>query len=129
MTSASGLYLEKARQSLGEAHAISQIGLFESAGRAAYLAAHHAAQAFIFDRTGRIAKTHSGVRSEFARLAKDDPRIDRALLKFLGQAYNLKAIADYAIGDDAGLTQSEAEEAIGSAERFIDCIVQLLSAT
>ncbi len=88
MTSAGALYLKKARQSLEEARAIARIGLYEAAGRAAYLAAHHAAQAFIFDNTGKVAKTHSGVRSEFARLAKDNPRIDRALIMFLGQAYN-----------------------------------------
>ena len=40
----------------------------------------------------RIAKTHSGVRSEFARVAKEDPKIDRKLASFLAQAYNLKSL-------------------------------------
>ncbi|MGA7197661.1 HEPN domain-containing protein [Roseiarcus sp.] len=91
-------YIEKAHQSLGEARAVARIELFEAAGRAAYLAAYHAAQALILARTDKIAKTHSGVRSEFARVAKEDPRIDRKLASFLAQAYNLKVIADYAVG-------------------------------
>lgn len=64
------------------------------AGRTAYLAGFHAAQAFIFETVGRIYKTHSGVRSEFSRLVKDDPRVDAHQRAFLGMAYNLKEIAD-----------------------------------
>jgi uncharacterized protein (UPF0332 family) len=67
----------------------------DEAARAAYLAGFHAAQALISERTGQIAKSHSGVRSAFARLVKDDPQIDRALVRFLGRAYRFKEIADY----------------------------------
>jgi uncharacterized protein (UPF0332 family) len=119
-------YLDKARQSLEEARAVAVIGLSEAAGRAAYLAAYHSAQAFVIDQTGKIAKTHGGVRSEFSRLAKDDPRIDRAFPTFLAQAYNLKAVADYGVGDYASLSVAEAQEAIISAERFVDCVADLL---
>jgi uncharacterized protein (UPF0332 family) len=82
MNEPSQAYLEKARQSLSEARAIAEIRLYEAAGRAAYLAAYHAAQALILARTNKVAKTHSGVRSEFARIAKDDPMIDRKLASF-----------------------------------------------
>jgi uncharacterized protein (UPF0332 family) len=67
----------------------------DEAGRAAYLAGYHAAQALIFERTGREARTHRGVNSQFNRLAKDDPRFDIDLRRFLAQAYDLKAVADY----------------------------------
>jgi HEPN domain-containing protein len=70
-------YLEKARQCLSNAHANLGIKLANDAGRNAYLAVFHAAQALIFERTGKVAKTHRGVQSEFARLAKDDPSIDK----------------------------------------------------
>jgi uncharacterized protein (UPF0332 family) len=120
-------YLAKARQALREARAIASIELAEAAGRAAYLTAYHAAQAFIFARTDKIAKTHSGVRSEFARLAKDDPRIDRAFPTFLAQAYNLKSIADYAVGSDVGVSLAEAEEAISKAAGFLERISSLIS--
>lgn len=127
MTPEAGDYLKKAQQSLTEARAVAAIDLPEAAGRAAYLAAYHATQAFIFDRTGKIAKTHSGVRSEFARLTKNDPRIDRAFVSFLAQAYNLKAVADYAVGSDVGVTVAEAEQVIETAGRFVDCISGLIS--
>jgi hypothetical protein len=86
----------------------------------------HAAQAFIFERTGKAAKSHNGVRSEFARLAKEDRRIDRGFAAFLARAYNLKATADYAIGDDAGVSLSEAGQAIESAAQFVAGVSRLL---
>jgi len=117
-------YLSKARQSLREARIVLANELPEAAGRAAYLTAYNAAQAFIFEKTGKGAKSHNGVRSEFARLAKDDPRIDPAFPTFLARAYNLKATADYAIGDDVGVSVSEAEQAIETAEQFVDAITR-----
>jgi uncharacterized protein (UPF0332 family) len=75
-------YLEKAQQCLSNARAELDIRLSNDAGRNAYLAVFHAAQAVIFERTGKVAKTHRGVHSEFARLAKDDPNIDKAFQSF-----------------------------------------------
>jgi uncharacterized protein (UPF0332 family) len=57
-----------------------------------YLAAYHAAQVFRPHR--KAAKTHRGVRSEFARLTRDEQRIEKAFLRFLARAYNLKETAD-----------------------------------
>ncbi len=119
-------YLTKSRQSLTEARVVLASGLTEAAGRAAYLAAFHAAQALIFDRTGKAAKTHGGVRSEFARLAKDDARIERGFVSFLARAYSLKEAADYAIGHDARVS-AEAAQAIEIAARFVEAIARLLS--
>jgi hypothetical protein len=48
----------------------------------------------IFERTGRVVKSHGGVHSEFARIAKDEPKIDRIFPVFLTQACNLKAVAE-----------------------------------
>jgi len=99
----------------------------DEAARAAYLAGFHAAQALISERTGQIAKSHSGVRSTFARLVKDDPQIDHALVRFLGRAYRFKEIADYGTGPQAVVSADEAEEAIAAAVRFVDNIATLLS--
>jgi uncharacterized protein (UPF0332 family) len=122
-------YLGKARQCLASARAILAIKESNDAGRDAYLAAFHAAQAFIFAGTGKIAKTHRGLHSEFARLAKDDPRIDKSFPVFLTQAYNLKAVADYEMGPGAVIPLERAEAAIETAARFIDCIAGLLTTT
>jgi uncharacterized protein (UPF0332 family) len=108
-------YLEKARQCLSNAHANLGIKLANDAGRNAYLAAFHAAQALIFERTGKVAKTHRGVQSEFARLAKDDPSIDKSFSVFLTQAYNLKAVADYETGPHSLLPPERAAAAIETA--------------
>jgi uncharacterized protein (UPF0332 family) len=118
-------YIAKARQALKEARIVAANDLPDAAGRAAYLAAYHAAQAFMFDATGKVAKSHNGVRSEFARLARAEPRIDRSLPTFLAHAYSLKENADYAIGHQVGITVAEAEEAVEIATRFVDDIAKL----
>ena len=120
-------YLAKARQSLKEANVLAANDLADAAGRAAYLAAYHAAQALIFETTGKAAKTHNGVRSEFARLALSEPRIDRGFATFLARAYTLKENADYAIGLDAGLSVDDARQAMEGAETFVNQIAQLLT--
>ena len=127
MKAQTSAYLDKSRELLDEADAILRIDLYEAAGRTAYLAGFHAAQALISERTGQIAKSHSGVRSTFARLVKDDPQVNRALVRFLGRAYRFKEIADYGTGPQAVVTVSEAQEAIGAAGQFVDCIASLLS--
>ena len=72
---------DRAREYLTKARNFSNLLHYDDeAGRAAYLAGFHAAQALISERTGRIVKTHSGVRSAFARLVKGDSRVDRPVL-------------------------------------------------
>lgn len=127
MNGPSDAYLDKARQSLNEARAVAGIGFYAAAGRAAYLAAFHAAQAFVVSRTNKIAKTHSGVRSEFARIAKGESGLERDLASFLARAYNLKTVADYAVGADVGVSPLEATDAIESAARFVDAIERALA--
>jgi uncharacterized protein (UPF0332 family) len=126
MTPEAGDYLAKARQLLEEARAVFAIHLLEAAGRAAYLAAYHAAQAFIFERTGKIAKTHSGVRSEFSRLAKNEPGIERRFLTFLAQAYILKETADYGMGPGAKVPPERAAAAIDTTACFITVVAGLM---
>jgi len=85
-------YLGKARDLLALTH------YSDEAARAAYLAGFPTAQALIFAQLGRAVKSHSGLRSTFARLAKDEPRIEREFTRFLARAYKLKEIADYSVG-------------------------------
>ena len=119
-------YIAKARQSLVEARVLAANDLAEAAGRAAYLAAYPAAQAFVFDATGKASKTQNGVRSEFARACRDEPRLDRSFATFLARAYTLKENADYAIGHSSGIAIGEAREAIEMARRFVDGVAYLL---
>jgi uncharacterized protein (UPF0332 family) len=111
-------HLDKASECLKRARIILAAGVAEDAARDAYLGAFHAAQALIGERTGKNAKTHKGVHIAFARLTKDEPRIDTKLRRFLPQSFNMKAVADYELGPDAVLPMEQAAAAIETASRF-----------
>ena len=127
MTPEAEQYLATARQHLADAKKIASFQISSVAAREDYLAGYHAAEACIAERTGKTAKTHSGLRSEFAQLTKDEPRIDRKFVKFLAQAYELKSLADYGTGSSKPISAEDARAAIETAENFVDCITKLLS--
>jgi len=93
----------------------------------AYLAGFHAAQARIFERTGRTPKTHRGVRSQFGSLAVAEPRISPSLRRFLTRGYDIKSLADYAIGVDAVVPVQEAISGIETATLFVERVAELLA--
>ena len=105
-----------------------KVDLNDAAGRTAYLAGFHAAQALVFETHGRALKTHSGVRSEFARLVKDDARVDSELRGFLGYTYQLKEIADYETGPGSKVSANAARAALKTARRFVECVTSLIPA-
>jgi uncharacterized protein (UPF0332 family) len=124
-----GAYLDKARELLDQAETIFAADLYEPAGRTAYLAGFHAAQALLFETSGRIYKSHGGLQGEFARLVKDDPRVDDQIRAFLGRSYELKSIADYETGPASHISAERAREAIDSARRFIERITSMIPAS
>jgi uncharacterized protein (UPF0332 family) len=117
--------LDKTRQCLADA-VVYQPLVPRIAGREAYLAAFHAAEALLYERTGRVAKTHRGLRVQFSRITRDEPRIDQSLAEFLGRAYELKSLADYGTGAEASISLATAEAAIKTGTRFVDCIARLI---
>jgi len=119
-------YLERAREDLADARKIAAIGLARVAARSAYYAAFHAAEALIIHHSGKVAKTHSGVRAELARLLKDQAGPDRDMLAYLARNYAYKQIGDYAVGRDASVTPKQANDAIEGADRFIERVAALL---
>lgn len=121
-----GLYLEKPKQLLATARNLAADGYNNHAARDAYLAGLNAAQAMIVFKTGKIAKTHNGVNAKFAELSLTEPRITHEARIFLSQNYQLKAIADYEVGDDAIIPMPRAIMAIESATIFIECIERIL---
>ena len=128
MTPETNEHLDKAREYLVKARNLLDVMQYnDEAGRAAYLAAFHAAQALISERTGKTANTHEGVNSQFNLLTRGDERVDTELRRFLSQAYNLKAIADYETGPDAVVPLERVEAAIATATRFLNCVVRLLA--
>ena len=121
--------LVRANENLGEARMIAALPLARAAARSAYYAMFHAAEALIFERTGRAAKTHSGVRSEFARLTKDVPGLDRDLPKVLARGYEHKEFADYGTDRTRVVTDRTAAETIAEAARFVERVTALLLRT
>lgn len=81
----------------------------------------------VFERTANPAKTHSGVRSQFARLTKDEPSFDSELRAFLGRAFNMKAAADYETSAATRVTKTQAAAAIQSATSFVECVSLLIT--
>jgi uncharacterized protein (UPF0332 family) len=120
-------YLAAARQDLSEARQIIAIALAKVGARSAYYAVFHSAEAFIFEKTGKAAKTHRGVRTEFARLTKDDPRIAKTMTEFLAKAYRYKELGDYVVDPDAIVTMAQVKSAIAGAADFLDCIEAVLN--
>jgi uncharacterized protein (UPF0332 family) len=115
-------YLRTANRCLDDARTL-QLRLPRIAARESHLAVYHAAQAYLFYCTGKIAKTHSGLRAEFARLAKDDPRIDRVLVQLL----LIAGIADAPDLRPSDITLEDAEKGIQTAARFVSLITALVA--
>jgi uncharacterized protein (UPF0332 family) len=122
----SAAFLQKAREFLAKAQSMLDHGWPDEAGRAAYLAGFHAAQALIFERSGRVLKTHSGVQTEFARLAKNETAFATELRRFLGRSYNLKQVADYETGSGAVVSSSQAEAALATATLLVATVTRLI---
>jgi uncharacterized protein (UPF0332 family) len=123
------LYLEKAGQLLETSRHLAADGYNNDAGRNAYLAGLNAAQAFIAAHTGKAAKTHNGVNTKFAELAREDSRVTALSRAFLSQHYQLKDIADYEVGKDAIIPKDRVLAAIEKAALFLDNIMVILSAS
>jgi uncharacterized protein (UPF0332 family) len=119
-------FLDKARLCLADA-VVYQPLVPRIAGREAYLAAFHATEALLYERTGKIAKTHRGLRAQFALIAKNEPLVERDLSEFLAQAYELKSMADYGTGAEASISVATATAAVATATRFVDCVARLLA--
>lgn len=72
-----------------------------------------------------MPKTHSGARSEFGRLARDEPRITREQVSLLGWTYELKNLSDY--GQPRTVAAEDAERAIDEAAMLIETVTGLVA--
>jgi uncharacterized protein (UPF0332 family) len=120
-------FLQKARRCLTNANTILAIPIPDVAAREAYLAGYHAAEAFIFEHTGKAAKTHKGLRSEFARLTRTDMAL-REYAGFLARAYELKSVADYGVDPGVDISVDDAKEAYEVASRLVAEVAGRLAA-
>lgn len=120
--------LRKAGRTLAKARKVDVQEVPDLAARESYLAMFHAAQAYIPAHTGKSAKTHRGVRNEFARLARSDAAVDGSLPTALAQGYRVKEVVDYGIEvEDHWVSDAEAEIAMHTAQLFIDTVARALA--
>jgi uncharacterized protein (UPF0332 family) len=113
-----------AERKLTAAVKILAIGIYEAAGRDAYLAALAAARAVIVNAGKKAPKTHDGTRTVFAALIREGLDFDSRLGKFLADGYEIKSAADYADGAPVG--QHDAEDAIQTAHKFLEAARKVL---
>lgn len=125
MTPITRNYLDSATADCEEAAKILAIGLASAAARSAYYCVFHTAEALIFELSGKVAKTHSGVRAEFARLMPDEA--DRWMRTFLADAYRFKEIADYDFEGRKAITLAVAQATVQQARRFLSVVNARLS--
>lgn len=129
MKAETAAFLTKADEFACRAEQLLAAGFIDDAGRTAYMAGFHAAQALIFETGDRVAHTHSGVQTEFARIVRDALRDDSELRGFLGRAYTLKSIADYETDDHLRLSAEQVIAAITVARRFVLFVRSQITAT
>jgi hypothetical protein len=67
------------------------------------------------------------VHAQFARLTRNEPRLGLELRQFLAQAYDIKSIADCALGPDTDVPLDRAGAAIDTAEKFVNQVTELLT--
>ena len=67
------------------------------------------------------------MHAQFARLTRNEPRLGLELRQFLAQGYDIKSIADYALGPDTDVPLDRASAAIDTAEQFVDRVMELLT--
>jgi uncharacterized protein (UPF0332 family) len=128
MTPEAAGYLAKARTSLGKARSVLRVPtLRDEAVRIAYRASAHSAQARVFEHSGKLAKTHRGMQTSFARMVEKDPRLDRALIRFLGRGHHFEQLVDYGTGPRAVVTGAEAQKVVDFAEGFLRVIAAILT--
>ncbi|HEY3777059.1 MAG TPA: HEPN domain-containing protein [Rhizomicrobium sp.] len=99
--------------------------LYEFAARESYLAALSAARAIIFEKTGNAPKTHSGARSELARLRYEGLEVGETFLSYLATGFEMKSDLDY--GPVTPVQRQEAEQAFATAHSCVAAAKAILS--
>ncbi len=126
MSRTPGDHLTKARTTLADARRIASL-VPRVAAREGYLAAFHAAQALILARTGKASRTHHGVNTTFALLARDETTLGPGAAAFLAGSYDIKQHSDYQVGsEEVSYDVTDAEATLTRAGELIEAITALV---
>ena len=88
-------FFDKAQRLLADASVMLKAGLFEAAGRNAYLAACHAARGLLFEDNNEVTNRHQRLWGDLTNALRKRGVADPALTAFLPNTYSLKRVADY----------------------------------
>lgn len=120
--------LASSREELSIARELLDNGHPRQAASRAYYAAFYAARAAVeTEGGGDVPKTHSGLRSRFAELARSTPAIGAEAGRALSRLETRRTQADY--GDEVDISAVQAEHAIGLAELVVDAVGRALERT
>lgn len=118
--------LDRAGLHLDEARGLLADGYERLAAREAYQAMFHAAQAAMVAAEGAVPKTHKGLITRFAAVARAEPRLGGALGRALARGYRVKEVADY--GSLGEIRQLNGSASVAQAEGFVASVRTLLDA-
>jgi uncharacterized protein (UPF0332 family) len=111
-------FFRQATKLLVEADLMIEVGLFEAAGRNAYLAGCFAARGLIFEDCNKTANQHRRLWGDLTEILKKRGVGAPALTAFLPNAYSLKRIADYETGASE-ITRERAQRAVDDATEYV----------
>jgi uncharacterized protein len=117
--------LKQSREELAVARELVELGYSRQAVSRAYYAAFYAARAAL-EAIGETPKSHSGMRTRFAKLAKSSPELGAEAGTALSRLDTRRGRADY--GDDVSVTSTEANDAIDQAQAVVDAVERHLAA-
>jgi hypothetical protein len=110
--------LERSRTELEAARVLASAGFADQATSRAYYGAFFAAEGALL-ALGETRSKHSGVVAAFGRLVVKEGGFDATLAGELRRLFELRNAADYSWLD---APQSEGDDPIAHAERFVDAV-------
>ncbi len=121
-------FFDTAHRLLADADVMLEVGLFEAAGRNAYLAACHAARGLLFEDSNEITNRHQRLWGDLTHALHKRGVDDPALTAFLPNAYSLKRVADYETGSSE-ITMERAKTAVTDAGCFVKRLREIIQTT
>ena len=114
--------VDRARQELDAARALTAAGFHAQAVSRAYYAAFYAAEAALLSR-GETRSKHSGVVAAFIQMVVRDAGVDPDAGRLLRSLFDRRNHADYTTDT---VSVDEASIAIADAERVVDLVARWL---
>jgi uncharacterized protein (UPF0332 family) len=111
--------LARARSDLDASRLLLNSGFLDQAASRAYYAAFYAAEAAVL-RLGETRSSHAGLIAAFGSLVVKKGGFEPSVAALLRELFDLRNDADYELL--GSITKDHAQQAIASAERFVNAV-------